>query len=95
MTFDGTSFKIFTAEATLDFPSISSNATESLTMTVAGASTGDSVAIGAPAGIEAGLVWSAVVTAADTVTIRVQNDTGGSINPASATWRATVFEYEP
>ena len=93
MTFDGQDFKIFTGQATLDFPSIGSNATETLTMTVSGATVGDSVALGPPAAIEAGLTWAGVVTAADTVTIRLHNRTGGAIDPASATWRATVIEY--
>jgi len=82
-----------TDTATLDFPSISSNAQESLTMTVTGAAVGDTVMLGPPATIEAELSWSGFVSAADTVTIRVNHSHGGSINPASATWRVTVIKY--
>jgi hypothetical protein len=40
-----------------------------------------------------GMFASGFVTAADTVTIRIHNGSGGSVNPASATWRATVTTF--
>jgi hypothetical protein len=84
---------ILSATATLDFPSIGSNGTETLTITVTGAVAGDSVFLGCPAGLDAGLVFCASVTAADTVTVRMHNSSGGSIDPASATFRATVIRF--
>lgn len=79
--------------ATLDFPSIASNSYEDLTMTITGATVGASVFLGAPDTLEANLTFCGWVTAADTVTIRVHNGSGGAIDPASNTWRATVFNY--
>jgi hypothetical protein len=84
---------ILSATATLDFPSIGSNGTETLTITVTGAVAGDSVFLGCPAGLDAGLIFCASVTAADTVTVRMHNSSGGSIDPASATFRATVIRF--
>jgi hypothetical protein len=84
---------ILSATATLDFPSIGSNDTETLTITVTGAVAGDSVFLGCPAGLDAGLVFCASVTAADTVTVRMHNSTGGAVDPASATFRATVIRF--
>jgi len=85
--------RIITTTATLDFPSIATNAAAELTMTVTGAATGDTVAIAPPSGLEAGLTPSARVSAADTVTVRLHNSSGGAVDPASATWRATVIKF--
>ena len=78
--------------ATLDFPSIASNGVEELTVTVTGAAVGSTVILGAPSTINSGLTWIGFVSATDTVTIRLHNNTGGSVNPASATWKATVIQ---
>jgi hypothetical protein len=85
--------KVQSATATLDFPSIASNDTHTLTMTVTGAVAGNSVFVGVPAALDANLVWCASVTASDTVTIRMHNASGASIDPASGTYRATVFQF--
>ncbi|MBP2704404.1 hypothetical protein JOL79_11325 [Microbispora sp. RL4-1S] len=78
--------------ATLDFPSISAGTVATLTITVAGAAAGDRVAVGAPTTVNASLMWCAHVSAANTVTIRLYNPTGGSIDPSSATWKVSVFQ---
>lgn len=83
--------KLLTATETLDFPSIASNDTHELTITVNGASVGDTVLLAAPSTLETGLGFSGIVTAANTVTIRLHNSSGVGINPASAIWRATVM----
>lgn len=83
--------KMLTATADLDFPSLSSNETEELTMTVTGAAIGDTVILAAPSGLERDLVFSGFVSATDTVNVRLHNCNHGAINPASATWRATVM----
>ena len=85
--------KILSATATLDFPSIASNDTHTLTMTVTGAVAGNAVFIGVPAALDANLIWCGSVTAADTVTIRMHNASGASVDPASGTYRATVFQF--
>ena len=48
------------------------------------------VEIGAPSAIDAGLTWCGFVSANDVVTIRIHNGTGGGITPASLTWNARV-----
>jgi len=78
------------ASATLDFPSVASNGIASLTITVTGATAGNPVILGPPAAIEAGLTWSGYVSAANTVTVRVHNNTGGAVDPASAIWTVAV-----
>jgi len=88
-----TNLGIISDTATLDFPSISPNSIEVLTMTVTGAEVGDTVMLGAPSTIEANLIWTGFVSAADTVSIRMHHTSGSAIDPASATWRATVIKY--
>ena len=78
------------AVATLNFGSIAANSTSELTMTVAGATTNAAVYLGAPPAIEAGLIWCGYVSAADTVSVRIHNMTGGAIDPASADWHVRV-----
>ena len=78
--------------ASIDFASISAGAVGTQSVTVTGAKTGDVVALGPPSGINANLIWSGYVSAADTVTIRLYNPTGGAIDPASATWKVVVFQ---
>jgi hypothetical protein len=84
---------ILSATATLDFPSISGNDTHTLTITVTGAVAGDSVFLGVPATLDAGLIFCASVTAADTVTVRLHNSSGSPVDPASGTFRATVIRF--
>jgi hypothetical protein len=84
---------IASATATLDFPSISAGGSEDLTITVTGASVGDSVHLGLPAAPAAGIVFSAFVSAANTITVRASNITGSPVDPASATYRVTVISY--
>lgn len=78
--------------ATLDFGSINAGATAELTITVTGAATGDTVQLAPPAALEAGLVATGFVSAANTVTVRLANITGSPIDPASATWGAVVLQ---
>lgn len=85
--------KVYSGSATLDFPSIAHNSYADLTITVTGAATGDRVIPAAPSTLEAGLGFSMWVTSANTVTVRVHNMSGGSVDPASATWGATVIKH--
>jgi len=63
------------------------NATQTLTVT--GAATGDVVQVSASIDLD-GLVLSARVTSANTVTVRLYNATAGAIDPASATYSVIV-----
>lgn len=76
--------------ATLDFPSIAAGAIATLTIAVANAAVGDSVALGPPATIDAGLMWCGYVSAAGIVTVRLFNTTAAPIDPGSAGWKVNV-----
>ena len=86
-------FLTLTTTATLDFANILAAAIGTTTVTLRGAEPGNVVLLGPPSTIEAGLVWSAYVSANDTITIRLYNGTGLAIDPASATWRVSVLKY--
>lgn len=77
--------------ASLDFPSIGAGDDADLSLTVPDAAVGDIVMVGAPA-LAAGLVYSAFVSAANTVTIRVANVTALAIDPAPGIWTAAVLK---
>lgn len=77
--------------ATLDFPSIAAAGTQTLNVTCPGAVTGDVVAIGLPGTVNAGVVFDARVSAADTITVRASNITASPVNPDSATYEFVVF----
>lgn len=81
-----------TATAALDFASIAAAGSADLTVTVAGAASGDSVSVGLPAAPTAGLIFMGFVSAANTVTVRATNITAGAVDAASATYRATVIK---
>lgn len=89
--------RTLTATASLDFPSIAAQTAtttsfQTRTITVTGAEVGDAVVLGPPSNIAAGLIWEGYVSATNTVTIRLGNCTAAPIDPASATWRATVLK---
>ena len=84
-------FTGLTSTATLDFPSIAGGTAAELTVSVTGAATGETVLLGPPAALETGLGATGIVTASNTVTVRLANNTAGAVDPASATWRATVL----
>jgi hypothetical protein len=91
----GTSItKHLSATGTVDFASMALSACDTKTVTVTGAAAGDTVYVGAPAALEAGLVWSALVTSANIVTIRACNIAGTNpLDSASATWRVDVWQH--
>jgi 3-methyladenine DNA glycosylase Mpg len=106
--FDGTNYfatsgstrytlaKTLTATASLNFGSTLPGASAVLTLTVTGAADGDVVALGVPnaAASIAGANYSAYVSAANTVTIKLYNSNGfTSINPGSITYRVSVLKY--
>jgi hypothetical protein len=88
-----TSPTMLTATAALNFPSIPAQASTNLTITVAGAGVNDTVGLGPPAAWTEELGLLAYVSATNTVTVRALNGSAAAIDPASATFRATVFRY--
>lgn len=59
-------------------------------ITVTGAALGDFVQVAAPYDLQ-GITATAYVSAADSVKIRIQNETGGAIDLASGTWKVKVI----
>ncbi len=100
---DGTNWKIKDSSSgtrpihalpTLNFPSIPANSIAVLTTTVTGAANRDTVTAAPETYIEAGLIWSAFVSAVDTVTIRLANITGAAIDPQAMNWSIDVWKQQ-
>jgi len=88
--------KTLTATAVIDFPSVTGVGTSTQTVTVTGAADGDVVSLGVPNALASvsGVIYSAYVSAANTVTIKYSNNNSFSaINPPSATFRVSVIKY--
>ncbi|SDJ15030.1 hypothetical protein SAMN05216352_12633, partial [Alteribacillus bidgolensis] len=81
------------ATESIIFPDIPANSTEDQPITVTGAAPGDNVYVSPAADPGAGLVWSAFVSAANTVTIRLANVTTAVITPNVTDWRADVWKH--
>ncbi len=88
-----TLLKVMSASATLDFASTSAQSSSELTITVTGAAVGDPVSLATPAAPNANACFTAYVSAGNTVTVRFNNYSSGAIDPASGTYRATVFHH--
>jgi hypothetical protein len=77
--------------ATLNFPSTLTLLSADLTITVTGAADGDVVSLGVPnAAVNANTSYSAWVSAANTVTVRFNNYSAGTVDPASALFKVFV-----
>lgn len=85
-----TSCFMLTGSATYDPPSLADGAGASTTVTVTGAILGD-YAIASFSLSTQGILVTANVTAANTVTVRFQNETTGPIDLLSGTLRAAVI----
>jgi hypothetical protein len=77
---------------TWDPPNLTSGTQTTTTVTVTGAALGD-IAMVSYSLSQQNLVLSAFVSAADTVTVVLRNDTGGDVHLASGTLRASVWSY--
>lgn len=76
---------ITSGSATVDFASVAAGAAGTAsTITVSGAKVGHLVVVNA-ADLEAGMILNAYVSAADTVTLVLNNTTAGAIDEASMT----------
>lgn len=80
-----------TATAILDFPSIAAGASADLTFTLPGAGNGQAVIPMWPPSLPAGLVGTMFVSAADTITVRLANNTASAIDYGGATFGAVVL----
>jgi hypothetical protein len=77
--------------ATLNFPSTLTMLSADLTITVTGAADGDVVSLGVPnAAVNANTSYSAWVSAANTVTVRFNNYSSGTVDPASGLFKVFV-----
>lgn len=76
--------------ASLDFASIAAGETGELTIAVSEAAVGDVVLVGPPSDLDAGLMVTAYVSAAQVVTIRLHNSTAGAVDAAASTWTVAV-----
>lgn len=103
MEYDGTNYfvsnsvrytlaKTLTNTGTLDFGNTAAQTSADLTITVTGAAVGDIVTLGIPAA-DANSSYTAYVSSTNTVTVRFNNYSSGSIDPASGTFRVSVLKY--
>lgn len=81
---------ILSGSATLDFPGTPKQRSNDLAIAVAGAHVGDAVSLGLPASVPDYSCFTAWVSSAGTVTVRFNNYSSGSINPAAGIFRATI-----
>jgi hypothetical protein len=88
--FRGLYTNTFLVRATLDADSLVDGAGDTETVTGPGVALGDMVLSASLAVDVAGLIVTAYVSAANTVSIRFQNETGGTVDLASATLRLVV-----
>ena len=80
-----------TGSATLNFPSTTTLLSADLTIAVTGAADGDVVSLGVPnAAVNANTCYTAWVSAANTVTVRFNNYSSGTVDPASGTFKVFV-----
>lgn len=78
--------------AVLDFPSTATGANSDLTIAYVGAVLGDIVTLGVPfSSVVAGGNYTAFVSAADVVTVRFNNYSVASLNPASGTFKVKII----
>ncbi len=84
--------KGYSNTSSLNFPSISPNSSADLTMTVTGASVGDSCSCSPNGGIETGVSWNCFVSSSNTVTIRLANVRSAAIDPAHRSWKVNVIK---
>lgn len=82
--------------AVLNFGSVPAHSSAELTITVTGAAQGDVCYASPNLALVAGFTWSAYCAAANTVTVRIMNGTGGALDPdggGGSTWRADVWKH--
>lgn len=81
---------VLSGSATYDTASLADGAGATTTVTVTGAALGDFVLVSLGVDLQ-GITVTGYVSAADTVSVRIQNESGGTIDLASTTIRARVI----
>ncbi len=84
--------KTLVGSASLNFPSTATRLSSDLTITVTGASTNDFVIVH-PGTVVSNTTYTAWVSSANTVTVRFNNYSGGTLDPATGTFRVVVLKY--
>lgn len=84
--------RVLTGTGTWNPPDLATGAQATNTITVTGAAVGDPVFVGFGANLNA-MRLTGYVSAANSVTAVLKNDTGGNLNLGSATLRAVVFQF--
>lgn len=90
--------EVFSGSVTVDIASIANGASGIATITVPGVVLGDAfitASVTATATNLHSLTFSAGVSAADTVILRYNNNSGGAIDPASATFTVVMGRVNP
>src|SRR6185369_5936154 len=77
--------------STLDFGNIPDGGSAALPFTLTGVVIGDSLAAAWPSALPAGLLGAMIVTASDTVQVRLFNLSGADIDPSSLTYGAVTM----
>lgn len=85
--------KHLSATATWDPASLAAGQYDSTTVTVTGAAVGDTVNVGFSNAVPAGCLLFGAVTASGTVTVTLLNVTTGTVDLASGTLRADVWQH--
>jgi hypothetical protein len=86
--------KTLTVTATLDFGSTAAQNNTDLTITLTGAAIGDIVELGtANASVLANSSFTAFVSASNTITVRFNNYSTSTQDPASGTFRVAIIKY--
>lgn len=81
----------YSGTATIDPAALADGACATAgTITVTGAATGDNVAPGWPSTLNSGIIGAMFVTASNTVTVRICNWSGASVDVASSTFKAAI-----
>lgn len=86
----------FFASKNLDFGSVANNGSEVLTIEVPGVEDGDPVVLGIPNAAEnAGVFYTAWVTSPGIVSIRFNNESGGTLDKGAGIFEVAVFKTVP
>ena len=89
----GTLVSAFSNSGVLDFASVAVGASSTLQITVTGAADGDAVSLGVPHALATvGGIYTAWVSAANTVMVKFSNTTVGAIDPAAGTFNIKVLK---
>lgn len=87
---DGSLTVVADTTATIDPAGLADGAGATAAVAVTNAALGDYVLVGAPYDLQDHTV-TGYVQAAGTVEVRIQNESGGSVNLASGTWKIKVL----